>query len=57
MTDRNIIGTTEVNMQVDDADEDGEHFPWHYTEYGVLCACGDAMDADENCLSKTRHLT
>lgn len=38
-------------------DEDDEHFPWHYTEYGVLCACGDAMDAEENCLSKTRHLT
>lgn len=20
-----------------------EHFPWHYTEFGVLCACGAAM--------------
>jgi hypothetical protein len=37
-----------------DGDEDDEHFPWHYTEYGVLCACGSAMDANENCLSKRR---
>ena len=26
-----------------------DHFPWHYTEYGVLCACGDAMDSEERC--------
>ncbi len=25
-----------------------EHHPWHYTEFGVLCACGEAM-RDERC--------
>jgi hypothetical protein len=34
--------------------DDYEHFPWNYTEYGVLCVCGDAMDANEQCLSKVR---
>lgn len=26
------------------------HAPWNYTEFGVECACGSAMDSDENCL-------
>jgi len=35
-------------------DEDAEilldrHGPWSYTEYGVLCICGDAMDKNEDC--------
>ena len=25
------------------------HAPWVDTEYGVLCSCNEAMDADENC--------
>lgn len=25
------------------------HGPWHYTEFGVLCSCGEAMDANEEC--------
>jgi hypothetical protein len=28
--------------------EDYEHFPWHYTEFGVVCACGKPM-RDEIC--------
>lgn len=40
-------------MRIRNADQD-EHFPWHYTEFGVLCACGEAMDADENCLTIRR---
>lgn len=28
-----------------------EHFPWHYTEYGVICACGSPMTRDEKCAS------
>lgn len=31
--------------------DDEEHFPWSYTEFGVLCWCGEAMDSDERCLS------
>lgn len=27
-----------------------DHSPWHYTEFGVLCACGSPMDSNENCL-------
>ncbi len=27
--------------------EDDEHFPWSYTEFGTLCICGGAMDANE----------
>ena len=26
-----------------------EHFPWSYTGFGVICACGDPMDRDELC--------
>ncbi|MEH3142504.1 MAG: hypothetical protein PGN37_20495 [Mycobacterium kyogaense] len=26
-----------------------EHFPWNYTEFGVLCACGEPMSAREVC--------
>ncbi len=36
----------------DVADADEEHFPWHYTEFGVLCACGEAMDAEEQCTAR-----
>lgn len=25
------------------------HAPWHYTEFGVLCSCGEAVDANEEC--------
>ena len=31
------------------AEIDAEHFPWHYTEFGVVCACGASMRADETC--------
>lgn len=26
-----------------------QHFPWHYTEFGVLCACGRPCDGKEDC--------
>jgi hypothetical protein len=32
-------------------DDPAEHFPWHYTEFGIVCVCGSPMDSDENCLS------
>lgn len=34
-------------MTAPDAPDD-EHFPWHYTEFGTVCACGRAM-RDEVC--------
>lgn len=40
--------------QPEDLHED-EHFPWNYTEFGVECACGSAMDAKENCLGQACH--
>lgn len=30
---------------------DDEHVPWSYTEFGILCSCGSAMDSGENCLA------
>lgn len=27
-----------------------DHAPWNYTEFGVLCTCGSAMDSAENCI-------
>ena len=30
------------------SDNEGEHFPWSYTEFGVICACGASM-RDEQC--------
>ncbi len=35
----------------DGGGDDEKHAPWHYTEYGVICACGAAMDRDERCTS------
>lgn len=31
------------------ADEDDEHGPWTYTEFGTLCFCGYPVDSDERC--------
>lgn len=31
------------------SDGPGEHFSWHYTEFGVVCACGASMRGDETC--------
>lgn len=30
-------------------DAEDEHVPWHYTEFGVVCVCGEPMRADETC--------
>lgn len=35
------------------ADTDDEHFPWSYTEYGVICACGAPM-RNEQCTAQPR---
>jgi hypothetical protein len=37
-----------------DEPSDYEHFPWHYTEFGVVCACGRPM-RDEVCPADTSH--
>ena len=29
-------------------EQESEHGPWHYTEFGVLCSCGNPM-TDEKC--------
>jgi hypothetical protein len=26
--------------------QDDEHFPWHSTEYGVVCACSEPMRSE-----------
>lgn len=30
-------------------DDSTEHHPWHHTQHGVICSCGRAMTADEQC--------
>lgn len=29
-------------------EQESEHVPWHYTQFGVLCSCGNPM-TDERC--------
>lgn len=32
-----------------------DHAPWHYTEYGVICTCGEPMGTDEICMAQLRE--
>jgi hypothetical protein len=31
---------------------DDEHFPWSYTDCGVICICGCFLDANGICLDE-----
>lgn len=39
-----------VSPKVEEGED--EHFPWHFTSHGTICACGEAMDSNENCLRR-----
>ena len=33
---------------------EAEHFPWHYTSFGVSCVCGLPIIADDDCAEAAR---